>query len=356
MDSKNKKGRGTGGVSLTNDGCPRSEILIEGACVQLLESVAPCPPPQWVVLNATTNPPQGTCGTRLCGRSRVFLVSDQLCHDVREPGICPDDKRLFITAYGSPVCDCYEGEFPDDSGVCYPIFSRGPCADGEIWGPDLNSQSFACRPQLCPFGEQGSGRGIAQFLFDDGRCFPLGSEIPCDPGKFLGFSISKLKAVCTTLAEARYEESLEIATLLDQLYPRFAPPSFLLNRVPNNGLVKRQVSNIVSDPVSPNLRLNIAPTPGTILETPLLTQCRPGAQRDVNFKCRDIIIGPNIDDVPRGVHAPPVPPLQSCPANQCFNDMAQCVSCDQALVDTCVLSATINLEQISCQALAAGLG
>ncbi|XP_066974148.1 uncharacterized protein [Macrobrachium rosenbergii] len=348
------------GENLEDDGCPRSEVLIEGVCAKLLKSVPPCPPPQWVVLNATTKPSQGTCGTRLCGRGRVFLVSDQLCHDVREPGICPEDKRLYVTAFGSPVCDCYEGEIPDGRGVCHPILSQGPCSPGEIWGPDLESQSFKCQPQRCPFNkEKIRGRPLGQVLFEDGRCHHFGSEVPCQIGEFLGFSLSRLKAVCTTLRETRYEEHEEIAALLHELYPTFAPPSFLLNSrrgVSNSGLVKRQVSNLVSNPVVPSLRLNISPTPGTILETPLLTQCRPGAQRDVNFKCRDVILGPNIDNVPRGVHAPPVPPLQSCPPNQCFNDMAKCVSCNQALVDTCVLSATIRLQQTSCQAIATGLG
>ncbi|XP_064120063.1 uncharacterized protein LOC135224711 isoform X2 [Macrobrachium nipponense] len=257
--------------NLEADGCPRAEVLIEGTCAKLLDSAPPCPPPEWIVLNATTNPLQGTCGTRLCGRGRVFLVSDQLCHDVREPGICPVGKRLYVTAFGSPVCDCFDGEIPDDEGVCHPIMSQGPCSAGEMWGPDLKSFSFKCQPRLCPPHEtEFHGRPRGHVLFD-GRCHSLGSEVPCELGEVLGFSLSRLKAVCTTLKETS-------------------------------------------------------------------------------------IIGPNIDNVPRGVHAPPVPPLQSCPPDQCFNDMAKCVSCNQALVDTCVLSATIRLQQTSCQALATGLG
>ncbi|KAK7085017.1 hypothetical protein SK128_008556 [Halocaridina rubra] len=344
------------GVDLPGDNCPRDQVRLQERCLPLLESVPPCSPPQWVILGTPVNRPQGICGARLCGRGRVFLVSDQLCHDVREPGLCPSDRRLYVTAFGSPVCDCYEGEFPDRNGVCHPIHTQGPCPPGQIWSTGDDAPGIYCQSAPClPLEESTAPITIP---FDDNKCYKIGTRGPCPRNQILGFSISRRKAVCTTLRAAGYEEPEDEARLLDELYPRFAPPRYTanVNWVFVNRITKRQIGNVVSDPVIPDLSLNLNPTPGTILETPLLTQCRPGAATDANFKCRDIILGPNVDTTARGVHAPPVPPTPGCPSTLCYNDMAQCVSCDQAVVDTCSLSLSLNLPQNSCQAIAAGLG
>ena len=54
---------------------------------------------------------QGECVPRLCADNYVYVETDQLCHDVNEPGICPGNRRLYLTAYGTAVCDCPEGMF-----------------------------------------------------------------------------------------------------------------------------------------------------------------------------------------------------------------------------------------------------
>ncbi|KAK3853644.1 hypothetical protein Pcinc_039828 [Petrolisthes cinctipes] len=76
------------------------------SCATLLSS-KPCPYRHWVLLNAETK--TGECVPRLCADNLVFVEADGLCHDVNEPGMCPGERRLYLTASGTAVCDCPEG-------------------------------------------------------------------------------------------------------------------------------------------------------------------------------------------------------------------------------------------------------
>nr|XP_027233558.1 uncharacterized protein LOC113824980 [Penaeus vannamei] len=70
-----------------SDACERDEVLLpDGDCHELLKQ-GPCEDDEVVLMDRTTR--QGFCGARLCGPDRVFVFSDQQCHDPNEPGICP---------------------------------------------------------------------------------------------------------------------------------------------------------------------------------------------------------------------------------------------------------------------------
>jgi len=86
----------------------------------------------WVRRNKTktkTEPTtaQGRCTPRLCGRERVFVASDGLCHDVDDALECSGGRRHFYTAYGDPICDCSIGSypFPGPTDACVRLFTRG---------------------------------------------------------------------------------------------------------------------------------------------------------------------------------------------------------------------------------------
>ena len=70
---------------------------------------------------------QGLCRPRLCGRRRVFIGRDGLCHDIYDPLECRGGRRLYYTAFGDPICDCPIGQFPFPSAAddCVPLFTRG---------------------------------------------------------------------------------------------------------------------------------------------------------------------------------------------------------------------------------------
>ncbi|MPC31919.1 hypothetical protein E2C01_025219 [Portunus trituberculatus] len=60
-------------------------------------------------------------------------------------------------------------------------------------------------------------------------------------------------------------------------------------------------------------------SPGNVIQ-PLLTACRAGAQRDVNAKCREIVLPANLKGARDLRTAPPVPPRPSCP-EICYGEM-----------------------------------
>lgn len=70
---------------------------------------------------------QGRCTPRLCGRQRVYVGHDQLCHDINDPFECRGGRRLYYTAYGDPICDCPIGQypFPGTYDDCVAIFTQG---------------------------------------------------------------------------------------------------------------------------------------------------------------------------------------------------------------------------------------
>ncbi|KAK3853138.1 hypothetical protein Pcinc_040307 [Petrolisthes cinctipes] len=95
------------GEDEAEDGCGRDEVSLgRDSCATLLSS-KPCPYRHWVLLNAETK--TGECVPRLCADNLVFVEADGLCHDVNEPGMCPGERRLYLTASGTAVCDCPEG-------------------------------------------------------------------------------------------------------------------------------------------------------------------------------------------------------------------------------------------------------
>ena len=116
------------GLNFKNFGdCGDGSILSsdDGVCYPLLRR-RPCTDPRhWFILDPISL--LGRCRPRLCGKDRVFVGRDGLCHDIYDPIDCRGGRRLYYTAYGDPICDCPIGQypFPGPDDDCFSIFKRG---------------------------------------------------------------------------------------------------------------------------------------------------------------------------------------------------------------------------------------
>ncbi|XP_045127132.1 uncharacterized protein LOC123513823 isoform X2 [Portunus trituberculatus] len=184
------------------DGCPRDEVpLGMDRCAPLLSS-NPCPYRHWVLLNSDTR--TGECVPRLCADNYVYVETDQLCHDVNEPGICPGNRRLYLTAYGTAVCDCPEGMFPGPNDSCYFLYEKAYCNRGFVLQFDRNSKTLTCRPDPCSHVNSQLWPNDLPYAPrpKDGFCYQFNEQGPCKAGQRFGYDTDKLEATCVSLMEA----------------------------------------------------------------------------------------------------------------------------------------------------------
>ena len=133
------------GIDFQDDGCGDGSVRFgDGNCYSVLKR-GPCADPhrwltvdpiqlqviQFICENIETNLKkdafQGQCTPRLCGRGRVFVGRDGLCHDVNDPLECQGGRRLYYSSYGDSICDCPIGQypFPNVQDDCVPLFTQG---------------------------------------------------------------------------------------------------------------------------------------------------------------------------------------------------------------------------------------
>ena len=250
-------------------GCDDGSILFvaDGICYPVLRR-GPCPGlNQWITVDPISL--QGKCSPRLCGRGRVFVGRDGLCHDQDDPFDCRGGRRLYYTAYGDPICDCPPNQFPfptpqDD---CVALFTRGPCREGEIVSFHSDG-SLACSLDRCRGG--GANRRQQLFEFDDGSCYPLGSSGPCSPEgrpsfSLLGFNVFELKVSCVPFTTTSPNDVINPQISLKKKHSDYGPLQHQIKRL--------------TKPAATNNRLS-----------ELLNPCRPGARNGNNFKCANSIV------------------------------------------------------------------
>ena len=119
---------------------------------------------------------QGECKLKHCPSNRIFLESDKLCHRVDEPGFCETEQRMYMTAWGKIVCDCYDGSFKGRDGHCHMLYTPGYCIEGKVLQIDNVTEELNCL--LDPCKEQNSNRSKQTLPFvqhENNRCYQWGT-------------------------------------------------------------------------------------------------------------------------------------------------------------------------------------
>ncbi|KAK8391984.1 hypothetical protein O3P69_017538 [Scylla paramamosain] len=152
-------------TDLNIDSCPRDEVSVNGTCHRLLTQ-GPCQDSDFVLLDPSTY--EGYCAARLCAPDRIFVFSDQLCHDPFSSSHCPGSQELFQTAFGTPICQCPDGFLEGTGGNCVPpLTPTHTCPPAQVCGPDPCGRLNLDRPLPSP-----------PFVpsLADGTCYQLGQD------------------------------------------------------------------------------------------------------------------------------------------------------------------------------------
>ncbi|XP_050717651.1 uncharacterized protein LOC126999285 [Eriocheir sinensis] len=213
------------GSDLTIDSCDRDETEINGTCYDLLTQ-GPCQPSDFVLLDPATL--EGYCAARLCAPDRIFVFSDQLCHDPFSNTHCPGDLELFQTAFGTPICQCPDGYLELGRGRCVPPLTPSvACPPGQVLWTNTTRLPQVCAPDPC--GRLNLERPLPSPPFVpallDGACYQLGQGLGvCPPGSFYALNLELWRGVCSPLEDAGFV-TLDAATiqLYMQLYGHFTP-------------------------------------------------------------------------------------------------------------------------------------
>ncbi|KAF0288830.1 hypothetical protein FJT64_001358 [Amphibalanus amphitrite] len=353
------------GDDLPDDGCARDEVRLRSTnrwyiasepCQPILQQGC-CPEGQWVVVNKYTR--MGECAPRLCPSGFAFVERDGLCHDLQEEGLCPDNRRVYVTAFGEPRCGCADGEYVDTAGECRPLYSTVGCP----YRQQLRFNAafkLECQPAVCP-----KERPVPF----QGWCKNFGDSCGTDYRFVLGFDTTRLEAKCypseeldiggrhsahtpTTTAPAPTVPALQDTYLpppgqgrvqyarrtgaargrwLWQRRRRQQRPGLRRRRPPPqqfapwSRLDVDQVTFVDSERVSAEqlAKFERSGQAGRrrrrfrrqiFAEVPLLNTCKPGARSGPNFKCRDKALPGSGSRSARS----PVPPANApkCPADQ----------------------------------------
>ena len=282
------------GHSFRNDGgCSDDSILypVDGRCYPVLKR-GPClGRHQWLTVDPLTL--KGRCSPRLCGKGRVFVGRDGLCHDADDPFECGrGGRKLFYTAYGDPICDCPTGHFPfpgphDD---CVALFTRGPCPLGEIVTINNVTGALVCSHDICSSKNSIINRrqqhqsiidGQLQLIpADDGLCYPLGSSGPCPIASIFHYDIFKLKSVCVNVLSSNAADSDGLDDEnYNQLYPEYDFYRIRFTYHGNNRQKSRDhgINHLIEQKQEAQVLSS--------LPDKLLNPCRPGEKQGNNFKC-----------------------------------------------------------------------
>ncbi|XP_069941748.1 spidroin-2-like [Cherax quadricarinatus] len=255
------------------DACKRNEVqMVTGGCHQLLTQ-GPCKPTEFVLLDPESG--RGHCRPRLCSPDRIFVFSDQLCHDPRGTTLCPPGRQMYSSAFGTPVCQCpdgtYEGDDDLDDDVCDPILGQTlSCQPGQVlWFKDFGLPP-ECLPDPC--GGDNLNRGPNDLPFvpaADGRCYQLGQMGGvCPAPTWYSLAYERLQGVCATLEETGYQVfDPDTLALINQIYgppiPRETTAPIPVTESPG-ALRTEGVAPGVSDPtgVSPGVPSPTGVSPG----------------------------------------------------------------------------------------------
>ncbi len=164
---------------------------------------------------------------------------------------------------------------------------KGPCRDGSIVGISSQGQ-LECMPSQCQSTNVGD-KSLQLLPAEDGLCYALGTQGPCSPPSLLGYDIFKRQMECVNVQNdtSPYFTSPEEEALVDSIYNQRSPD-----------FDDFRISMVFESPIGTN---NIGQrrqgaTTGGIFQFPsfspeiLLNPCRPGARREMNYKCTNPLV------------------------------------------------------------------
>ena len=150
------------------------------------------------------------------------------------------------------------------------------------------ADKLVCTPSQCQPVQSLSGLPFQMVPFGYGKCFALGTRRPCPatPFHLLGYDVFERKAVCVNMDDpsSPYFSSPEEDEIIDRFYDQKQPDfndvrvvMFQQNSLRENGTAKRRQAS------------GVFQFPSQFPET-LLNPCRPGDQREFNFKCTNPLV------------------------------------------------------------------
>ncbi|XP_046807570.1 uncharacterized protein LOC111685867 isoform X1 [Lucilia cuprina] len=109
-----------------------------------------------------------------------YHEEQQMCYELNSPGPCPpghvfivpenssvNDNESYGLIFSRAKCQCKDGYVPWSDGLCYRLYTRGPC------GPD----EFLLNATTCTRNFCGKNR---LYFPDQKQCYRIGSQGPCD--------------------------------------------------------------------------------------------------------------------------------------------------------------------------------
>ncbi|KZS08618.1 Uncharacterized protein APZ42_027307 [Daphnia magna] len=308
------------GNDFPDDGCGDNSVRFsDGNCYPVLRR-GPCTDPhQWVTLDPVTI--QARCSPRLCGRQRVFVGQDGLCHDINDPFECNGGRRLYYTAYGDPLCDCPIGQypFPNVQDDCISLFSKGPCPDGNVVAITPEGR-LGCMPKECQSIDS-QDNSLQLVSTGNGVCYPLGSRGPCtNTSQLLGYDVFKRQLQCVNIFDpsSPYFSSPE-EDLIDSVYNQFVPEydDYQISLIYQNVVERKDKGQRRQGGNTAGAFQFPSSSPDALLQP-----CRNGAREGINFKCTNpLVSNSNARPVQQAVSS-----AFRCPANRNLQATGQCAS------------------------------
>jgi len=148
--------------------------------------------------------------------------------------------------------------------------------------------NLQCTPSQCPLN---GNENVPLVPFEDGRCYPLGSQRPCrsQPFQLLGYDVFERRAVCVNVT-AIGSPYFEVEEEIDQIDTN-------INKDYNQLLSKYDDFRVSFFAIKPaGKRQGDAHVTGlfhlmsNFPKDPLLNPCRSGARNRNNYKCTNPIL------------------------------------------------------------------
>lgn len=177
------------------------KIEFNSECRSLLTTEGACPDGQWLVLDllsASLPKPRirGKCVLRKCPNIKHYWAPLNKCLFSNESSIvCPKGNIVSTDYFGDGFCECNREPVhaKDRSGVCYPVFTRGPCPKNSVW-VKVNGR-MECREDQCTATRSQFPIKII-VPWTDGKCYAVSERGPCEPGTVVTISMWTLQLEC----------------------------------------------------------------------------------------------------------------------------------------------------------------